>query len=89
MTQTFAAKPANSLSDLHMKIQAYFAANGDVAPDMIQLDTDLVNEGFLDSLSLAQFIMFIEETLRIEIGFEDFDIAHISSVSAIHDHYVL
>jgi len=89
MPQALTAKPANTLTTLHAKVQAYFAQSGDTSPDMIQLNTDLVSEGLLDSLSLARFIMFIEETLGIEIGFENFDIAHISSVSAIHDHYVL
>jgi acyl carrier protein len=89
MSQEFNVKPTKTLTMLHAEIQAYFAQSSDTSPDMIELNTDLISEGFLDSLSLARFIMFIEETLGNEIGFEDFDIAHISSVSAIYDQFVL
>lgn len=62
-------------------------ANG--RPGDIEIHTNLIDTGLLDSLSLIKFILFIESILNIEIPIGDFQLDSLRSVSSIYDRYVL
>lgn len=57
-----------------------------VAPDnkdKINVDTDLFNEGFIDSLGVMHLISFIESSFEIEIQESDFELEHFRSINSI------
>ena len=48
-------------------------------------DADIVNDVGLDSLQMVTFILKLEEELALEIDFDSFDFAHMSSLSRLGD----
>lgn len=48
----------------------------------LNVDSNIMEDGGLDSLQMINFILKIEEQFGIEIDFEEFDFSHMESVSA-------
>jgi len=78
-----------TLEQLHQNVCLFFAEDGKNSPELINIDTNLIGSGMLDSLSIAQFIVYIEDKLAVEIPIGDFEIDSIATVSSIYDNYVL
>ena len=78
-----------SLDYLSDKVRGFIAEIDGAAPAGVTVDTNLLEADLLDSLSLVQFVLFIERTLKIEIPIGDFVLESIASISSIYDHYVL
>lgn len=83
-----------SLDELIESVKTFLAGIDPAAPERVTaqtnlLDANLLHADLLDSMSLVHFVLFIEQTLRIEIPIGDFVLDSIASVSAIYDNYVL
>ncbi|ALX14572.1 hypothetical protein P350_23840 [Burkholderia cepacia JBK9] len=78
-----------SLDELIDSVKTFLAGIDPGAPARVTAQTNLLDASLLDSLSLVHFVLFIEQTLRIEIPIGDFVLDSIASVAAIYDHYVL
>lgn len=46
-------------------------------------DTDLIEEGLLDSLMLVDLLMYLERDYRIAVGLDDLELDNFRSISAI------
>lgn len=55
----------------------------------VNVDTNLIDNDLLDSLSIVHFVIFLEEVLKREIPIGDFELNSIKTISAIYDNYVL
>jgi acyl carrier protein len=51
--------------------------------DVASEETDLLREGFLDSLSLVELILHIEQEFQVEIPLEELEIETFRSIRAI------
>jgi acyl carrier protein len=51
--------------------------------DVRDAETDLIDEGHLDSLALVMLIAALEESFACELPLDDFDIADFASVARI------
>jgi D-alanine--poly(phosphoribitol) ligase subunit 2 len=78
-----------ALQELHHKIRQFLAGIDPYVASAVGPDTNLFETGLLDSMSLVQLVVFIEDTLNIEIPIGDFVLDSISSTESIYDHYVL
>ncbi|VWD35624.1 acyl carrier protein [Burkholderia lata] len=78
-----------SLDELIDNVKTFLAGIDPGASARVTAQTNLLDANLLDSLSLVHFVLFIEQTLRIEIPIGDFVLDSIASVAAIYDHYVL
>ncbi|WP_053077558.1 acyl carrier protein [Burkholderia cepacia] len=78
-----------SLDELIDSVKTFLAGIDPGASARVTAQTNLLDASVLDSLSLVHFVLFIEQTLRIEIPIGDFVLDSIGSVAAIYDHYVL
>ncbi|MEN2470176.1 acyl carrier protein [Burkholderia sp. GS2Y] len=78
-----------SLDELIDSVKTFLAGIDPGASARVTAQTNLLDASVLDSLSLVHFVLFIEQTLRIEIPIGDFVLDSIASVAAIYDHYVL
>lgn len=78
-----------SLDYLSDKVRGFLAEINPAAPLDVTAESNLLEAGLLDSMSLVQFVLFIERTLSIEIPIGDFVLDSITSISSIYDHYVL
>ncbi|WP_168188848.1 acyl carrier protein [Thermoflavimicrobium daqui] len=48
-------------------------------------ETDMINEVGLDSLQMINFILAVETTFDLQIDYEEFDMAHLSSINQFVD----
>ncbi|MFC1578944.1 acyl carrier protein [Pseudomonadota bacterium] len=48
-------------------------------------DTDLIEEGLIDSLILVELIMHLEKQYSITVAFEDIDLENFKSINAIEE----
>jgi D-alanine--poly(phosphoribitol) ligase subunit 2 len=78
-----------SLDYLSDKVRGFLAEINPATPLDVTAESNLLEAGLLDSMSLVQFVLFIERTLSIEIPIGDFVLDSITSISSIYDHYVL
>lgn len=78
-----------TLDFLSKEVNGFIEGVSSVAPGRVQVDTNLLEDGLLDSFALVQFVLFVERTLKIEIPIGDFMLESIASISSIYDHYVL
>ena len=46
-------------------------------------DVDLVEEGFLDSLTFVALLVYLEETFGLTVGIDDLDMANFCSIMKI------
>ena len=53
--------------------------------DVPAIDTDLVDEGLLDSLIFVDLIMHLEQTFGVEIPVEDLEIDQFRSIAKISE----
>lgn len=51
-------------------------------------DTDLLQQGLLDSLGLVELLLAIEETFHVTITLEELEIDNVRSVQAITDYLI-
>jgi acyl carrier protein len=71
--------------DVELAIRAVLAnvmASGMTAED-ISTEADLVNEYGLDSLQMIAFLLGIEDTLDIELDYENLQLEHLRSVREV------
>ena len=54
-----------------------------VSPEEIADDKSLVEDYGVDSVSLLELVVGLEEEFGIEVGDEEFDVEHFESVSAL------
>jgi len=54
-----------------------------VTPEQIEDEKSLVDEYGVDSVSLLELVVGIEEEFGVRVGDEDFDIAHFGTVAAL------
>ncbi|HIE1649747.1 acyl carrier protein [Burkholderia cenocepacia] len=78
-----------SLDELIDNVKTFLGGIDPGAPARVTAQTNLLDANLLDSLSLVHFVLFIEQTLGIDIPIGDFALDSIASVAAIFDHYVL
>lgn len=52
------------------------------------MDTDLIEDGLLDSLMFVQLLLYIEETFGTKIHLEDIDIDNFRSIAKISEFLV-
>lgn len=48
-------------------------------------ETNLIDTGLLDSISMMSIIEFLETTIKVEVQDDDFDINNFNSINAITD----
>lgn len=65
----------------------FIATRAKVQPQVIQVDTPLIDSGYVDSLLLTELIVFVEDLLGCNIDVEDFRIAKFETIAAIHQNY--
>ncbi|MCP1310722.1 acyl carrier protein [Paenibacillus tyrfis] len=53
--------------------------------ERLTLETDLNNDVGLDSLQMLNFMVKIEEELKIEIDYDEFDYVHLRSIGTFID----
>ena len=53
--------------------------------ERLVLETDLNNEVGLDSLQMLNFMVKVEEELKIEIDYDEFDYLHLRSIGTFID----
>jgi len=74
MTETIEARLKKMIVDrLFMKI----------APESIENDKSLIDVYGVDSVSLLELVVGVEEEFGIMLGDDEFDVAHFSTVSAL------
>lgn len=56
-----------------------------MAPEEIEDDKSLIDDYGVDSVSLLELVVGLEEEFGIQVGDEEFDVAHFESVSALAD----
>ncbi len=56
-----------------------------IEPDRIEESKSLIDEYGVDSVSLLELVVGIEEEFGIEVGDEDFSVANFETVSALAD----
>ncbi len=78
-----------SLLTLSEKVNDFFIDYDVLKHKKINVDTNLIDNDFLDSLSIVHFVIFLEEVLKKEIPIGDFELNSIKTISAIYDNYVL
>jgi acyl carrier protein len=78
-----------SLGNLVDNVNGFFIKHGKGECHPIEVDTNLIDNDFLDSLSVVHFVIFLEEVLIREIPIGDFELNSIKTVGAIYDNYVL
>lgn len=49
-------------------------------------ETDLIEEGLIDSLMLVELIMHLEQQYGISVAFEDFEIDNFRTIKAIEEY---
>ena len=79
--------PRSSESIMKKKIKSILGEvkeNPDFAVNLSD-DADIVNEVGLDSLQLVTFLFKLEEAFDIEIDFENFDYADLSSINRLSE----
>jgi acyl carrier protein len=54
-----------------------------VAPEEIANDKSLINEYGVDSVSLLELVVGIEEEFGVAVGDDEFDVAHFETVDAL------
>ncbi|UVT02374.1 acyl carrier protein [Burkholderia glumae] len=81
--------PMTSLDELIDQVKTFLAGIDPGAAARVTAQTNLLDTDLLDSMSLVHFVIFIEQTLGIDIPIGDFMLDSIASVAAIYDHYVL
>ena len=54
-----------------------------VAPEDIDDDKSLIDEYGVDSVSLLELVVGIEEEFDVRVGDEDFDVSHFATVAAL------
>lgn len=57
-----------------------------VAVDRIEMDTDLIGSGVIDSFGVVAFIEFLEDTYGIEVSDDDIDPENFRTVVRIVDY---
>lgn len=65
----------------------FIATRAKVQPQAIQVDTHLIDSGYVDSLLLTELIVFVEDLLGCNIDVEDFRISKFETIAAIHQNY--
>ena len=70
-----------SSNQLRQRISQLFAEK--LMIDVAAFDTDLVDEGLLDSLVFVDLIMHLEETFQTDIPIRDLEISEFRSVARI------
>jgi hypothetical protein len=68
-----------SLGNLVDNVNGFFIKHGKGECHPIEVDTNLIDNDFLDSLSVVHFVIFLG----------DFELNSIKTVGAIYDNYVL
>ena len=51
--------------------------------DVSSADTDLIDEGLLDSLMLVELLMHLEQQYQISIGIEDLELENFRTIRSI------
>ena len=69
--------------DLHAQVTAIIREK--LSIDVRDAQTDLIDEGLLDSLALVTLIAALEESFACELPLDDFEIADFASVVRIVD----
>ncbi len=67
--------------------RTFIAARAKVPAQDIQADTNLIASGLVDSLLLAELIVYAEDLLSCNIDVEDFRIAKFETIASIHQNY--
>ena len=66
---------------------AFIEKLSDVPPGMITAETALIDGGYIDSFSIMQLILFIEERCGVSISIESLSLDTVSTVEIITDTY--
>jgi acyl carrier protein len=75
----------DSIATEHIsKLRGWLLSSSQGASD-VGMDTDLINEGVLDSLQMVNFLLYIEELRGREIPESLIQPAYFTSLRVIHD----
>jgi acyl carrier protein len=66
---------------------AFIEKLNDIPPGTITAQTSLIDEGYIDSFSILQLILFIEERCGVSIAIESLSLDTVSTVDMITDTY--
>lgn len=66
---------------VHQAVIGFF--KNELGLEIPSVQTDLIDEGFLDSLIFVQLVVFIENTFSVTVAMEDLDIDSFRSVARI------
>ncbi len=76
------------MTAIHLDMQVRVAAiiREKLSVDVRDAQTNLIDEGLLDSLALVMLIAALEESFACELPLDDFEIADFASVARIADY---
>jgi acyl carrier protein len=66
---------------------AFIEKLSDVPPGTITAHTSLIDDGYIDSFSIMQLILFIEERCGVSLTIESLSLDTVSTVEIITDTY--
>lgn len=72
----------------YQEVTAFIAAKAALSGEAIQPTDHLVQRGFVNSLILAELIVFVENISGTEIDVEDFRLDSFSTIEKIYRNYV-
>jgi len=66
---------------------AFIEKLSDIPPGTIKAQTPLIDDGYIDSFSIMQLILFIEERCGVSLAIESLSLDTVSTVEIITDTY--
>lgn len=83
MTDPTTTTPMGQTSDFADRLAQFIASDVATGPEPVEVDTDLVMTGLVDSLGVVLIVEWIERQLDIRIDPADVVIEHFESVAAM------
>jgi methoxymalonate biosynthesis acyl carrier protein len=74
-------KSMSQPTDIEARIMTFFSDRLNI--DVPSGGSDLLNEGYLDSMSFVDLLLYLEEEFGISVSIDDLDLANFKSVGVI------
>lgn len=69
------------------QILKYLRDSSEAGDTEINLNTELIKSGIIDSFSITSLVLYLEELFKIEIDINEITLRALSSVRAMVDHF--